>query len=101
MGARVDRTSLCTVPAVLVVSAFLHSFSTRGRITTNVGWREDLLVLSMEYPILAVSHLTASGLVCFDGRYSHISLQLIQEAQANYVKLYCLPQNCTHVVQPL
>ena len=51
----------------------------------------------------AVMHLTASGPVYlfFDGHHSHISLKLIREAQEKNVMLFCLPPNCTHIVQPL
>jgi len=51
----------------------------------------------------AVAHLTKSSSVylLFDGHHSHISLELIRVARENNVKLFCLPPNCTHIVQPL
>ena len=36
-----------------------------------------------------------------DGLHSHISLKLIRSARENNVRLFCLPPNCAHVVQPL
>ena len=103
---------------VLVVTAFLHLFYTRVKISTNIGWKEVLLVLSMEYliPVGWTVPTSFHGLNCpqcltslqavpstsfFDGHHSHISLQLIKEARENNVKLFCLPPNCTHIVQLL
>ena len=50
-----------------------------------------------------MSHLTKTAPVVlfFDGHYSHISIEIIRQAQANRVVLMCLPPNITHLLQPL
>ena len=69
------------------------------------GWMEANNFLSWFQKLFlpAVTHLTKSSSVhlLFDGHHSHISLELIRVARENNVKLFCLPSNCTHIVQPL
>ena len=107
---------------VLVVTAFLHLFyiykgkniyqrwmegGPAGAVygISDSGWMDSANFLSWFKKLIlpAVSHLTASGPVYlfFDGHHSCISLQLIKEARENNVKLFCLPPNCTHIVQPV
>lgn len=40
-------------------------------------------------------------LLLFDGYKAHISLSLIEFAEANDIILFCLPPNSTHLLQPL
>ena len=69
------------------------------------GWMEGPSFLSWftKQFIPAVSHLLETGLVVLfvDGHHSHITLDLIQSARDKGVHLYCLPPNCTHILQPL
>ena len=69
------------------------------------GWMDGTNFLSWFRKLFlpAVGHLTSTGPVYlfFDGHYSHISLELIRTAQKSNVKLFCLPPNCTHILQPL
>ena len=72
---------------------------------TESGWMDSSMFLSwfMKLFCPAVAHLTSSGPVFlfFDGHHSHISLELIRKAQEKKVQLFCLPPNCTHILQPL
>ena len=72
---------------------------------SDSGWMDSANFLSWfsKLFIPAVSHLTTSGPVYlfFDGHHSHISLGLIRVVNDNNIKLYCLPPNCTHILQPL
>ena len=72
---------------------------------TESGWMDASNFLSWFRKLVcpAVSHLTSTGPVFLfmDGHHSHISLELIRVARDNNVQLFCLPPNCTHVVQPL
>ena len=72
---------------------------------SDSGWMDGANFVSWFQKLFlpAVSHLTASAPVYlfFDGHYSHVSLELIRVARENNVKLFCLPPNCTHVLQPL
>ena len=69
------------------------------------GWIDACNFLSwiLKLVCLAVSHLASTGPVFLfmDGHHSHISLPLIRAVRENNVQLFCLPQNCTHVLQPL
>ena len=69
------------------------------------GWMDAPNFLSWFQKLVlpAVSHLISTGPVYlfFDGHHSHISLELIRVARDHKVKLFCLPPNCTHIVQPL
>ena len=69
------------------------------------GWMDGANFLSWFRKLFlpAVGHLTATGPVYlfFDGHHSHITLELICTAQEANVKLFCLPPNCTHILQPL
>ena len=40
-------------------------------------------------------------LLIFDGVKSHLSINIVDEAEKHNVKLYCLPSNTTHELQPL
>ncbi len=40
-------------------------------------------------------------LLIFDGVKSHLSIDIVEEAEKYNVKLYCLPSNTTHELQPL
>ena len=72
---------------------------------SELGWMDACNFLSWFLKLVcpAVSHLTSTGPVFLfmDGHHSHISLQLIRAARENNVQLFCLPPNCTHVLQPL
>ena len=104
--------------AVPVASDSPHSSSTRGKICTVIGWREVLLgvytasmslagwmlptfFLGFKSCSLTSSFHWSSLPLFFDGHHSHISLELIRVAWEHNVKLFCLPPNCTHIVQPL
>ena len=67
------------------------------------GWMDACNFYSwfMKLVCPAVSHLTSTGPVflLMDGHHSHISLKLIRAARDN--RLFCLPPNCTHILQPL
>ena len=69
------------------------------------GWMDGANFLSWFKKLFlpAVGQLTATGPVYlfFDSHHSHISLELICTAQEANVKLFCLPPNCTHILQPL
>ena len=69
------------------------------------GWMEGSNFLSWFNKLFvpAVSHLLKTGPVVLfvDGHHSHITLDLIQSARDKGVHLYCLPPNCTHILQPL
>ena len=51
----------------------------------------------------AVSYLLETGPVVLfvDEHHSHITLERIEYARGKGVHLFCLPQNCTHMLQPL
>ena len=72
---------------------------------TESGWMDANMFLSWFKKLFcpAVAHLTSTGsvLLFMDGHHSHISLELIRLAKENKVLLFCLPPNCTHIVQPL
>ena len=72
---------------------------------TESGWMDASNFLSWFEKLFlpAVAHLCSSGVVALfmDGHHSHISLGLIQAARKAHVLLFCLPPNCTHVLQPL
>ena len=69
------------------------------------GWMDsdNFLAWFKKLFLPSVSHLTkeAPVLLFFNGHYSHISMELIKEAQSNNVILLCLPPNTTHLLQPL
>ena len=69
------------------------------------GWMDSDNFLSWFKKLFlpTISHLTkeAPVLLFLDGHYSHISLELIKQAQSNNVILLCLPPNTTHFLQPL
>ena len=71
--------------------------------TSESGWMDANNILSWFRKLFlpAVSHRTAPVVLFFVGHYSHISIELIQQAQANRVVLMCLPPNTTHLLQPL
>ena len=81
---QVESISLSMLPAVLAVSVFLHSSSTKGRICTNDGWREVLQVLFMEYLTLAGWTVTTfHGLRSFICLQSHTSQQVVQSTYSS------------------
>jgi len=69
------------------------------------GWMEGCTFLSRfkKLFIPAVNHLLKTGPVVLfvDGHHSHVTLDVIQYARDKGVHLYCLPPNCTHILQPL
>ena len=69
------------------------------------GWMDGTNFLSWFRKLFlpAVGHLTSTGPVYLfmDGHHSHVSLELIRTAKEANVKLFCLPPNCTHILQPL
>ena len=69
------------------------------------GWMDASNFLSWFCKLFlpAVAHLTKTAPVVlfFDGHYSHISMELINQARANKVVLMCFPPNTTHLLQPL
>ncbi len=69
------------------------------------GWMDGPNFLSWFQRLVlpAVAHITATApaYLFLDGHHSHISLELIRVAREDYVKLFCLPPNCTHILQHL
>ena len=68
-------------------------------------WMDSINFLSWFHNqfMSAVCPLTESGpvLLIFDGRYSHVSLELFKLLRDNDIHLLCLPHNTTHILQPL
>ena len=69
------------------------------------GWMEGSNFLSWCKKIFvpAVSGLLDTGPVVLfvDGHHSHVTVALIQHAREMGVHIFCLPPNCTHLLQPL
>ena len=113
-------TSLSLPVAQLLDVIFPHSQCTRVYVkkdwlsqglagalyrVSDSGWMEAAIFLSWfsKLFIPAVSHLLETGPVVLfvDGHHSHITLELIKYARGKGVHLFCLPPNCTHILQPL
>ena len=120
LEAQTGPTSLSLPVAQLLDVIFPHSQCTRVYVkkdwlsqglagalyrVSDSGWMEAAIFLSWfsKLFIPAVSHLLETGPVVLfvDGHHSHITLELIKYARGKGVHLFCLPPNCTHILQPL
>lgn len=66
------------------------------------GYMDTQLFLSWFRQIF-LKHATKERplLLTMDNHESHVSLEVVEEARANQVELYCLPPHTTHILQPL
>lgn len=102
----------CTLPPFTVYKGvyikkewMAHGLAAALYGVSESGWMQGSNFLSWfkKLFIPAVSHLLKTGPVVLfvDGHHSHITVDLIAYAREKGVHLYCLPPNCTHVLQPL
>ena len=68
------------------------------------GWVQSNLFVEWLHHFVEKAHPTADSpvLLILDGHYSHVrSLDVIEIARENHIKIISLPPHCTHKLQPL
>ena len=106
--ACVSATGFSIPPMVIFKRSSLTEDLIQGEIPDTLyglsksGWMDgDLFTKWFHFHFLKHAPPMRPILILLDGHSSHYNPNIIREAAANGVILFCLPPNITHIVQPL